>query len=96
LATGWTLKTSGGTAVDIVFSVTAGGQMRHNLGSTPRNVTLFGDAMRLHNFPSSGITTDLFRIGNGNFVTLDRAYILRRPGSTQQLSPRSTKRSTKQ
>jgi len=85
IAPGWTMKTNGvSTPVDVVFSVTAGGQMRHNLGNTPRNVTYFGDAMRLHNFPSSGINTDFFRVQNGNFVTLDRAYILRKPGSTQQ------------
>ena len=92
LLPGWTMKTSGaGAAVDVVFSVTANGQMRHNLGSTPRNVTYFGDAMRLHNYPSSGITTDFFQLNNGNFVTLDRAYILRRPGSNQTLSPRTLK-----
>lgn len=85
LSPGWTMKTNGvSTPVDVVFTVTAGGQMRHNLGNTPRNVTFFGDAMRLHNFPSSGINTDFFRVQNGNFVTLDRAYILRKPGSTQQ------------
>lgn len=92
LLPGWTMKTSGvSAAVDVVFSVTANGQMRHNLGSTPRNVTYFGDAMRLHNYPSAGITTDFFRLNNGNFVTLDRSYILRRPGSNQTLSPRTLK-----
>lgn len=85
LAPGWTMKTSGvSTPADVVFSVTANGQMRHNLGTAPRNVTFFGDAMRLHNFPNSGATTDFFRLQSGNFTTLDRAYILRRPGNNQQ------------
>ena len=94
LAPGWTMKTAGvATPVDVVFSVLANGQMRHNLGSAPRNVTFFGDAMRLHNFPNSGATTDFFRLQNGNFTTLDRAYILRRPGSNQQSAQqRTTKR----
>lgn len=85
LLPGWTLKTAGiANPQDVTFTVTAGGQMRHSLGVTPRNVTFFGYAMRLHNFPAAGQTVDLFQLKNGNFVTLDRNYILRRPGSNQQ------------
>lgn len=83
LLPGWTLK-QGATVSDVTFTVTAGGQMRSNLGVAPRNVTNFGEALRLHNFPASGQSVDLFMLQNGNFVSLDRSYILRRPGSGQQ------------
>ena len=85
LLPGWTLKTDGvATPTDIVFSVLANGQMRHNLGTAPRNVTFYGSQIRLHNFPSANKNTDLHKAQNGNFVSVDRNYILRRPGNNQQ------------
>lgn len=92
LVPGWTIKTkSTGTVQDVVFSVTAGGQMRHNLGQTPRNVTYIGSVMRLHNFPSSGANTDFFKNKNGNFVSLSSEYIIRKPGSNQTFKNKKSK-----
>lgn len=93
LASGWTLKTDGvATPTDVVFSVLANGQMRHNLGTAPRNVTFYGSQIRLHNFPSASINTDLHRAKSGNFMSADRRYILRRPGNNQQSAQRTTRK----
>ena len=87
LAPGWTLKVDGVTTpIDVVFTVTQAGQMRHNLGTAPRNVTFADDIIRFHNYPAANDKTDFYKGKNGNFVTLDRKYILRKPGSTQQRS----------
>lgn len=93
LLPGWTIKTEGvSTPTDVVFTVTAQGQMRSNLGSAPRNVTLYGTQIRLHNFPSATINTDLHKQPNGNFVTADRRYILRKPGNSQTRAVKSAKK----
>jgi hypothetical protein len=84
LVAGWSIKENGAVARDVVFTVTAGGQMRYKIGSDAvKNVTLFGDAMRLNNY-GTGIDADLFKLQNGNFVDAIRRVILRKPGSVQQ------------
>lgn len=81
LIAGWKIRRDGTTS-DLEFTVSAQGNLRYaiNAGST-KAATLFGDVIRLKNYPSNGNDTDLFLLRNGNFVNLDRSTILRPPGN---------------
>jgi hypothetical protein len=87
LRPGWTIRENGAVARNIVFSINAAGNFRHKVGSdAAKSAIIFGDVIRLLNYPTTGGTKDFYKIKNGNLVTLDRDYILRKPGSNQALA----------
>lgn len=86
LESGWKIKESG-AAIDISFSVNAGGNLRYTpAGGTTRTAILFGDAIRLRNW--TGTTgMDLYQLkAGGPWVNLDRTVILRPPGNAGPVS----------
>jgi len=80
---GWVVKNGGGE-VQILFNQTAAKKLRYQyVTTTNRQVDLLGAVIRLRDFPTNGVTTDLYRAPNGKrWVTLDRAYQLIPAGGT--------------
>ncbi len=80
LEAGWTLKADTVTR-PMVFSVNGSGAFRHKVGTdAAKGADLFYDIIRLNNYPTTGVNTDLYKKNNGNYADLSGRYLLRRPG----------------
>lgn len=86
LLDGWTVKRDA-TTDPVVFTVNAQGNLRYSVGGAATKAgQLFGNAMRLKNYPSNGTDTDVYRLQNGVWVNADRTVILRPPGNNAPVS----------
>lgn len=81
LADGWTIRRDDVTS-PIAFTVNAQNNLRYAVnGGATKAANLFGRVIRLRNYPSNGVDTDMFLMKNGNYVNLDRSTVLRPPGN---------------
>ncbi len=81
LLDGWTIKRDA-TTDPLVFTVNGQGNLRFSVnGAATKAGQLFGATLRLKNYPSNGVDTDVYRLPNGVFVNADRTVILRPPGN---------------
>ncbi len=81
LLDGWTIKRDA-TTDPLVFTVNGQGNLRFSVnGAATKAGQLFGATLRLKNYPSNGVDTDVYRLQNGVFVNADRTVILRPPGN---------------
>lgn len=86
LISGWTIKRDG-TTDPVEFTINANGNLRISVNAAAtKAVQLFGNALRLKNYPSNGTDTDMYRLQNGVFVNADRTVILRPPGNDAPVS----------
>ncbi len=80
LASGWKVL-EGQAETDIVFSISAQGQLRYEItGFQPRNAFILGRAMRLNNY-KDGNRLDVYNAPGGNWFSIDNAVRLRFPGN---------------
>lgn len=86
LVSGWTIRQSG-VITDVSFSVNVNGRLRYTIsGGTAKGADLFGDVLILNAYPSAGNQVELYRNSENNYMTLDRAVVVREPGSTANVS----------
>lgn len=81
LQAGWMINDGSGPAA-LSFTINAQGLIRYSVaGSQARTAILFGAALRLLNYPTSGINTDFFTApGNRRLFSLpDAKIIIQRP-----------------
>ncbi|MBK8706620.1 MAG: hypothetical protein IPN33_25625 [Saprospiraceae bacterium] len=72
---GWTIReTEGGAFVPVVFVVNAQNNLRYTVnGAAAKTADCFGAVLRLRNYPTTGNSTDMYRISNGNYINSDRS-----------------------
>lgn len=81
LQSGWTISDDT-SSLDITFSVNGQGQLRYEIAGHPvRNAFLFGRAMRLINYRSTGASVDLYSAPGGNWFSIDDRVKMRLPGN---------------
>lgn len=86
LIAGWTIKRDG-TTDPVAFTVNGQGNLRFSVnGAATKAGQLFGNALRLKNYPSNGTDTDMYRLPNGVYVNADRSVILRPPNNNDPVS----------
>lgn len=86
LIAGWTLKRDA-TTDPIEFTVNGQGNLRFSVnGAATKAGQLFGNTLRLKNYPSNGNDTDVYRLPNGVFVNADRSIVLRPPNNNDPVS----------
>ena len=86
LISGWTIRRDA-TTDPAEFTINASGNLRISVNSgATKAVQLFGNALRLKNYPSNGTDTDMYRLQNGVFVNADRTVRLRPPGNSEPVS----------
>lgn len=81
LAAGWTIDNGAG-ALPIVFTVNAQGVLRYNVNATgAKNAKIYGDVIRLINYPSSPTDTEFFLNDKGNryYSLPNRAVTIHKP-----------------
>lgn len=79
---GWKVRDT--TSLDVDFTINANGQLRYLItGFQTRNADLFGDALILNNFKSTGSDLFLFRTESQNYRNRDGTVLLRKPGGAQ-------------
>lgn len=87
LVAGWSVKREGGTPDPVEFTVNAQGNLRFSVnGAATKAGQLFGNALRLKNYPSNGTDTDVYALQNGVFVNADRTVVLRPPGNNNPVN----------
>lgn len=70
----WTLD---GSAVS--FNETNQGVFRYRVGSgTNSQCIILGDVLRLRNYPSSGLFTDVYKVGENRWTSINGEVVLRR------------------
>lgn len=81
LISGWKIRRDDTTS-DIEFGVNGQGVLRYSInGGSTKATQLFGNAMRLKNYPSNGTDTDIYLLPNGVWVNADRTVIMRPPNN---------------
>lgn len=95
LTSGWTVKRDGAVS-GVEFSLNAQGALRFSVaGAATKSALLIGNALRLKNYPSNGVDTDLFILPNGVWVDATRSVVLRPPNNdapvSRAVSPAPTK-----
>lgn len=86
LIAGWTIKRDA-TTEPVEFTVNAQGNLRYSVNAAATKAgQLFGNALRLKNYPSNGTDTDMYILPNGVFVNADRTVILRPPNNNDPVS----------
>lgn len=81
LKPGWTIDEGAGF-VPIVFTVNAQGNLRYNVNGTGgKAARIYGDVIRLNNYPASPTDTDFFATDNGGrfFSLPNRNVIIKKP-----------------
>ena len=74
----WQLRSPDNTVEQVTFSKTATGQLIYKVGETPNKpAILFGQIMRLNNYPQSGQTLFLFQLRDRVWQDIDGEYLLR-------------------
>lgn len=78
----WTIRDT--SVKDIAFSVNGNGQFRYQItGQLTRNADLYGDAITLNNYLSTGKDLFLFKTRSNNYRNREGTIILRMPGGAQ-------------
>lgn len=81
-SSGWAIRDT--SMKSISFSVNSSGQLRYQIqGQTTRNAFLFGDAITLNNYLSTGKDLFVFKTESGNYRNRDGTILLRKPGGAQ-------------
>ena len=73
----WQLEVDGAT-IAVTFSRTAAGKLRASISGTARVVDLFGQAMRIRNYPASGAFVTLYNVNANLWCDANRRVFLRR------------------
>jgi hypothetical protein len=74
----WQLRSPDNSVQEVVFSKTATGQLIYKVGEEPNKpAILFGQIMRLNNYPQSGQTLFLFQLRDRVWQDIDGEYLLR-------------------
>jgi hypothetical protein len=74
----WQLRSPDNSVDEVVFSKTATGQLIYKVGEEPNKpAILFGQIMRLNNYPQSGQTLFLFQLRDRVWQDIDGEYLLR-------------------
>ena len=74
----WQLRSPDNSVEEVVFSKTATGQLIYKVGEEPNKpAILFGQIMRLNNYPQSGQTLFLFQLRDRVWQDIDGEYLLR-------------------
>jgi hypothetical protein len=74
----WQLRSPDNSVQEVVFSKTATGQLIYKAGEDANKpAILFGQIMRLNNYPQSGQTSFLFQLRDRVWQDIDGEYLLR-------------------
>lgn len=81
LASGWVVYEDT-TALDVVFTVNAQGQLRYQITGYPvRNAFIISRSMRLQNYKATGRPLDIYAAPGGNWGSVDDRVRMRLPGN---------------
>jgi hypothetical protein len=77
--TGWTLIDANGTR-PVTFDHNSAGLLRYRInGGTRERLIVFGEVIRLKNYPATNTDTELYRLPSGSYTNLDRTVTLKKP-----------------
>ena len=81
LVSGWVVYEDT-TALDVVFSVNAQGQLRYQIAGYPvRNAFIIARTMRLQNYKDTGRALGIYSAPGGNWFSIDDRVKMRFPGN---------------
>lgn len=81
LASGWVVHEDT-TALDVVFTVNAQGQLRYQITGYPvRNAFVISRTLRLQNYKATGRPLDIYAAPGGNWGSVDDRVRMRFPGN---------------
>ena len=81
LTPGWTIDPGTGF-VSLVFTINAQGALRYSVnGAATKQANVYGNVIRLNNYPATGTDTDFFRNEDGGryFSLPNRAIVIKKP-----------------
>jgi hypothetical protein len=76
---GWTLIDASGTRT-VTFDHNTAGLLRYRISTgTRERLIVFGDVIRLRNYPAANSDTELYKLPSGSYTNLDGTVKLRKP-----------------